>query len=156
MSFLNLKSVKLCVWASHGINMSFLNYSLSFVNIITLAAVSFIMRGHFFNCFQHKIVCLISDSQCSTHVTIIQQTWIIYMFLSPIEELSDTELFWGQRPIQARFLPYCIYKLHKFLLHPYSSWHFSAYFVTAYGIPRCFMIFPIEHYFQKLLLNRNL
>jgi len=28
---------------------------------------------------------------------------MIYMFLSPTEELGENELFWGQRPLQARF-----------------------------------------------------
>lgn len=33
---------------------------------------------------------------------------MIYMFLSPTEELGENELFWGQRPLQARFPPFFI------------------------------------------------
>ncbi|KAF2567601.1 hypothetical protein F2Q68_00024990 [Brassica cretica] len=48
---------------------------------------------------------------------------MIYMFLSPTEELGENELFWGQRPLQAQFPPLFTLnpKLHKLLLHPYSS-----------------------------------
>ena len=62
---------------------------------------------------------------------------MIYMFLSPTEELGENELFWGQRPLQARFRPFFInpkatYVFCSILTH--LDWHYSADSVIAYGV----------------------
>uniref|UniRef100_A0A0D3C2L7 V-type proton ATPase subunit a n=1 Tax=Brassica oleracea var. oleracea TaxID=109376 RepID=A0A0D3C2L7_BRAOL len=63
---------------------------------------------------------------------------MIYMFLSPTEELGENELFWGQRPLQARFC-YCLWHSLPFhgcfsqnLLHSGKfTWRFQG---RTYGV----------------------
>lgn len=66
---------------------------------------------------------------------------MIYMFLSPTEELGENELFWGQRPLQARFRLFVKSKSYisfcSILTNPDTM--LAADSVIAYGIHCCSM-----------------
>ncbi|CAF1863605.1 unnamed protein product [Brassica oleracea] len=72
---------------------------------------------------------------------------MIYMFLSPTEELGENELFWGQRPLQARYLNFCL-----ILTHLDTILQILLLLMAFIAVP--WMLFPKPFALRKIHMER--
>ncbi|CAL9234689.1 unnamed protein product [Arabidopsis halleri] len=86
---------------------------------------------------------------------------MIYMFLSPTEELGENELFWGQRPLQARFPSrFFIQNYIGYFFHPtpldthtrYNNPQIMLLLLAFIAVP--WMLFPKPFALRKIHMER--
>ena len=75
---------------------------------------------------------------------------MIYMFLSPFDDLGENELFWGQRPLQAIFLIHLLLLLNMYIFCHIDACHLQILLLLLAVIAVPWMLFPKPFILKKL------